>query len=129
MSKDKDQKRQDKKRKHDLDRLRKHKNQIVAQLKAIGTTTQVGIMSQALDSGALSPDKLHKELSNKAADEMSKGYDRIAKKGDTPTVDLLLAEYREELAFKALADRVGLNEQWFINLAEGEIQRRNGSAQ
>jgi len=48
---------------------------------------------------------------------MRKGRDRILREGKTPTVDLLLEEYRSS-GLKPLAERVGLDEARFVALAE-----------
>jgi len=54
---------------------------------------------------------------------MRKGVERLVKEGKTPTVELLLEDYRREKSFQRLAASVGLDKQWFINLAESEIKK------
>ena len=82
-------------------------------------------MADALRSGHLSPDKLRAELSHSAPMEMRKGADRLIKEGKTPSVDLLMAEYDQELEFQSLAEKVGLDREYFMDLAEAELKRRS----
>ena len=99
-------------------RHEKARNLIVETIKRQDTDTQVGILSEALDDGRLQNSRLRKSLEGNAPKEMRKGIEKLAKKGLTPTVDLLLDEYRNNRSFQKLANSVGLNEIWFIKLAE-----------
>lgn len=85
---------------------------------------QIRFLSDALDSGRLMKHELKDALEKYAHSEMSLGADRLQKKGEPVTVDALLAEYREDTGLKKLADRVGLDEAWFVALAEAECQSR-----
>lgn len=98
----------------------------VATIQAASTSSQVQIMSEALRTGRLSHSKLREALEENAPKEMSKGAGKLAKKGKPITVDALLEEYRGDKAFQKLASEVGLNETYFIELAEREISRRGG---
>ncbi len=95
----------------------------VAVVKHGGTAFQMKVMSEALRTGRLSPEKLKKELSENTPNEMRKGYDKQVKQGRTPTVDSLLAEYRCNAEFRTLAENVGLREDYFVRSAEDEIRR------
>ena len=96
----------------------------VAAIRASSTSNQVKFLADSLHSGRLSPSKLRKALEDNAHKEMRKGADKIIGKGKPLTVDALLEEYRKDKEFQALATEVGLNEEWFIRLAESACQRR-----
>jgi hypothetical protein len=85
------------------------------------TDTQVGILEESLGSGKLQNSKLRQTLEQHAPIEMRKGIAKIFKKGKIPTVDLLLEEYRGSKSFQKLASSVGLDETWFVKLAEDEL--------
>ena len=93
------------------------KRQAVSGLKKLSTEDQIALLSQSLDKGWLSTRELRRQLERNAPNEMRKGRDRILREGKTPTVDLLLEEYRSS-GLKPLAERVGLDEAWFVALAE-----------
>lgn len=95
-------------------------------IETASTSSQVTIMSEALRTGKLSHSKLRKALEENSPKEMSKGADKLARKGKPVTVDALLAEYRGDRHFQKLASDVGLSEGYFVELAEGEINRRGG---
>jgi ribosomal protein L17 len=84
------------------------------------TDKQVSFLSDALAESRLEAGKLQQTLEANARKEMRKGVDKLIRQGKTPTVDLLLAEYRREKKFQALAASVGLQESWFVALAESE---------
>ena len=89
-------------------------------LQSMGTNKQVKVLHDSLLQGRLGQDKLRKEIETNAHKEMRKGADKLRKKGKVVTVDALLEEYRKETAFRELASKVGLGEEWFIDLAEKE---------
>ena len=86
------------------------------------TSKQVDFLADTLHSGHLKESKLHKELVKNAPKEMKKGVTRLYKEGKTPTVDLLLEEYRKDTGFQKLATEAGLDSTWFENLAEETIK-------
>ncbi|KKK82833.1 hypothetical protein LCGC14_2799430 [marine sediment metagenome] len=96
---------------------------VVGQLQTQSTSSQVAFLRSALDSGKLAPEKLRKALVNKAPGEMAKGAKRINPKGSKPTVDELMKDIRKDGEFMALASRVGLDEEYFINLAKNECRK------
>ena len=96
---------------------------VVGQLQTQSASSQIAFLRGALDSGKLSPEKLKLALVNKAPGEMAKGAKRINKKGSKPTVDELMRDIRKDAEFMALASRVGLDEEYFINLAKNECKK------
>ena len=88
------------------------------------TDKQVQFLHGAIGEGRLSQGKLKQQLEANAPKEMRKGIKKLAKKGITPTVDLLLEEYHHEKAFQKLAASVGLTEEWFVRLAKTELEQR-----
>ena len=95
----------------------------VGQLQTESTSRQVAFLRGALDSGKLAPEKLRKALVNKAPGEMAKGAKKINQKGSKPTVDELMRDIRKDGEFMVLANRVGLDEEYFINLAKTECRK------
>ncbi|MBU2249376.1 MAG: hypothetical protein KKD77_21690 [Gammaproteobacteria bacterium] len=98
--------------------LDRGRGKIVSGLKEGTTSKQLEFLSQALDSGSLSTRELRRQLEGNAVKEMHKGVIRITREGRIPTVDELLEEYRSETEFQGIAARVGLDEPWFVALAE-----------
>lgn len=96
---------------------------VVGQLQAQSSSRQIAFLRSALDSGKLAPEKLRKALVNKAPSEMAKGAKRMNLKGNKPTVDELMKDTRKDGEFMALASRVGLDEDYFINLAKNECRK------
>lgn len=99
----------------------------VATLKRYSTNKQVRFLADALHTGRLSPGELQDSLKENARKEMRRGITKQAKHGVTPTVDTLLKEYREDADFRKLAEEVGLDETWFMNLAKTEIRDWEGT--
>ena len=104
-------------------KMKKVAQGFVGQLQAQSTSNQVAFLRGSLDSGKLAPEKLRKALVNKAPSEMAKGAKRINKKGNKPTVDELMRDIRKDGEFMVLANRVGLDEEYFINLAKNECRK------
>jgi hypothetical protein len=96
-------------------------NTISGAIQALPTDKQVGILSESLGNGRLQNNRLRNSLETNAPIEMRKGIAKQLKKGITPTVDTLLEEYRGSKSFQKLAASVGLDETWFVQLAEREI--------
>lgn len=101
--------------------LKKAKETGVAYLQSQSTSKQVQFLADSLHSGNLSASRLRKELVKAAPKEMHDGAEKLRKKGETPTVALLLEEYRSDRAFQALACEVGLDEEYFMELAKTEL--------
>jgi len=99
------------------------RNKIAQEIKSKPTETQIGILSEAIEDNHLKSSLLRKTLEKNAPVEMRKGVEKLVKKGKTPTVDLLLEEYRGSKSFQKLALGVGLDEAWFVKLAEDEIKK------
>ena len=95
----------------------------IAALKHESTPNQIQALSDSTRTGGLSPSRLRRALEDNAPKEMRKGDAKLAKKGTQPTVDLLLEEYRADQGFQNMAANVGLDESWFIKLAEAECER------
>lgn len=104
-----------------LDKFKRQK--IVETIQKLDTDTQVGLLSESIDNGKLKNSLLRRTLEKNAPVEMRKGIEKLIKKGKTPTVDLLLEEYRGSKSFQKLASSVGLGEAWFVQLAEDEIKK------
>ncbi len=96
-------------------------------LESLSTSKQVEVLASSLHTGRVSSSKLRSCLKANAVTEMQKGIKKLAKKGKTPTVDLLLEEYRGDREFQKLASEVGLDEEWFIQLAKTECQKWEGN--
>lgn len=92
-------------------------------LQAMDTGNQIKVLRDSLHLGKLSPAKLRKALEDNAHKEMRKGADKLRKKGKPVTVNALLEEYRKDRDFRELAIEVGLNEEWFIALANKECAK------
>jgi len=86
------------------------------------TDKQVDFLHGSLAEGRLGHSKLRRTLEDNAPKEMRIGIQKLVKQGKTPTVDLLLEEYRREKSFQKLAASVGLTEEWFIKLAEEKLK-------
>lgn len=99
------------------------RNLIVDTIQRQPTDKQVGILEESLNNGRLQNSRLRQSLEQNAPIEMRKGIGKMVKKGKIPTVDLLLEEYRREKVFQKLAAGVGLDEAWFIKLAEDELAK------
>lgn len=95
----------------------------VNQLQALSTQKQVEFLSESLDKGRLKPDELRGQHMANAHEEMRKGVAKLHRKGQEITVDRLLEEYRKETAFRELAEKVDLDEDYFIDVAEEEMRR------
>lgn len=106
----------------DADRERIHQRGYNA-LQALNTSNQIKVLRDSLHLGKLSPGKLRKALEDNAHKEMQKGADKLRKKGKPVTVDTLLEEYHKDRDFQELATEVGLNEEWFIALANKECTK------
>ena len=91
-------------------------------LQSQSTPKQVDFLADTLHSGHLGAGKLKRQLVKNAPNEMKKGIVRLRREGKTPTVDLLLEEYRKDKGFQKLANEVGLDSTWFENLAEEMIK-------
>ncbi len=94
-------------------------------LQAMGTGNQIKVLRDSLHQGRLKSSKLRKTLEDNAHVEMRKGANKLHKKKEPVTVDALLREYRKDSDFRELASEVGLDEAWFIALAEKEIPNEN----
>jgi len=108
----------------DVDRERIHRKGYSA-LQAMSTSNQIKVLRDSLHQGLLKPDKLRKTLENNAYKEMRKGADKLRKKNKLVTADTLLKDYYESDDFRKLAAEVGLDEAWFIALAEKECESEN----
>jgi hypothetical protein len=110
------------------DKVREKMNRVaVSTLQNYSTSNQVKFLADSLHSGKLAPSKLRKSLEVNAHKEMSKGADKIIKSGKKLTMEFLLDEYYKDTEFRKLATEVGLDEAWFVALAETElIKRENG---
>jgi hypothetical protein len=95
-----------------------------AALKAMPTVNQIGVLANRLHSGKMSHDQLRKALEGGAPSEMRKGADKLIRQNKVLSVDALLEEYHNDKEFQALAAEVGLDESYFVNLAEQEIKKR-----
>src|SRR5512147_822695 len=82
------------------------------------TTSQIRYLASALDKGLVSKMKLREALDKGCRKSMADGKAKMIQEGKTPTVELLLEEYYKDKQYKELTERVGLTEDWFINLAK-----------
>ena len=92
-------------------------------LQVLSTKKQVEFLSESLDKGRLKPDELRSQLMANAHKEMRKGIVKLDRKGEEITVDKLLEDYRRETAFRELAEKVGLDEEFFVSVAGEEMRR------
>lgn len=95
------------------------------ELQSMSTDNQIKVLRDSLHEGRLKPDKLRKALEDNAYEEMRKGADKLHKKGKPVTVVALLEEYHKDKDFQQLATEVGLDEAWFVALAEKETVNEN----
>ena len=93
---------------------------VVGTLKDASTADQI----EALDStvGANKPSKLRKAIIRKAPREMDKAIKDFQKEGKPVTVDSLCAEIKSSPDFLSMCERVGLDLQWFENLAQQKME-------
>ena len=89
-------------------------------LQRMGTSNQIKVLRDSLHQGRLKPNRLRVALEDGARKEMRKGADKLRKNNKPVTVDALLKEYRGDEELRKLAGEVGLDESWFISLAEKE---------
>ena len=94
-------------------------------LQAMSTGNQIKVLRDSLHQGRLSSGELRKTLEDNAYKEMRKGVDKLRKKNKPVTVDVLLDEYQKDKDFRELAAEVGLNEAWFVALAEKECENED----
>ena len=99
-------------------------NRGVAVLQKLTLGQQIDALSTSAAVGTRSPAAIRKALEANAPKEMRKGADKLARKNKPVTVDALLKEYRSNKKFQEMAAGVGLDEMWFMALAEKECARR-----
>ena len=98
-------------------------NAVVSMLQNLSTSGQVRHLADMLHSGKLSAGELKKALTGNAPKEMRTGAKQLAKKNKPVTVDALMGGIWKDGGFLKLIAEVGIDEQWFINLAEEECKR------
>lgn len=99
------------------------KNTAVHSLQRFSTSNQIKFLADSMHQGRLPASQLRDALKSNARKEMHKGAEKLAKKKKEVTVDKLLEEYRKDKEFQKLADEVGLDEAFFIRLAELECDK------
>ena len=97
--------------------LNRVKQRAVDKLKRKDLATQVAFLHEALDKGMLSARELRRQIERNAVREMASVAKKRAASGEALTVEALLGDYNEHPEFKRLAERVGLTEEWFKDMA------------
>lgn len=95
----------------------------VGALQALSTKRQIEFLSESLRTGRLRPEALRSQLMANAYTEMRKGIKKLGREGRDITVDALLESYHSEVEFRELAEKVGLDEAFFVNVAKNEMRR------
>lgn len=96
------------------------RKKVLETLKNAPTEEQI----EALDNtaGKDEPSKLKRAIMLKAAKEMDKGIKKFKKQGKEVTVDGLLEEVKTTPGFLKMCENVGLNYEWFEQLAEERMK-------
>ena len=101
---------------------------VIEELTEGTTSDQIGRLNELAGTGYLPPSKLKATIMKKAPGEMDKAIKKFRKEGKEITVDSLLAEVKSERGFLAMCERVELDYEWFVELAESKIGRSNVEA-
>jgi hypothetical protein len=104
--------------------INRAKSKAVSDLQRQSTDVQVAFLTEALNTGLLTPALLRKNIEHEAPGQMRKAADGIVRKGGIPTVDRLLGDYNTVPGFKELTIRLGITEEWFRGQAEAECAKR-----
>lgn len=97
----------------------------VSALKHMPMNKQANIATDAYDK--LEPEvkgRAQRKLEEKARENMRKGADILVRRGKELTVALLLKDYYNNRVVQSMCRTYGLDETWFIALAEKEIESR-----
>lgn len=88
---------------------------------------QLTFLQGALDKGLVTDDAVKTAIMNEAPKNMHKGARKLRDEGKEITVETLLRNgddsYYDQPDFQKLAERVGLGEEYFKNLARQEVAR------
>lgn len=96
---------------------------VINTLKAADTVDQIEALDQT--AAQTNPNKLKKAIMRNAPKEMDKAIKKFRKEGKPVTVDALCAEIKSTPGFLAMCERVGLDLQWFENLARERMEKNN----
>ena len=96
---------------------------VVNTLKAADTVDQIEALDQTV--AASKPEKLKKALMKNAPKEMDKAIKKYQKEGKPITVDALCHEIKTTPGFLQMCQMVGLDLEWFENLARERMEKLN----
>jgi len=95
---------------------------VVRELSAGDTEDQIGRLDSLRGTGQLPDSKLKSAIMRKAPGEMDKAIKKLKKQGAEITVDVLCAEVKTTPGFLQMCNNVGLNLEWFENLARQRME-------
>lgn len=95
---------------------------VVKELQQASTADQIDVLNTLV--AGQRPDKLRRAIMRKAPGEMDKAIKKLQKDGEEVTVDSLCAEVKSTPGFLAMCERIGLNLEWFENLARERMSIR-----
>lgn len=96
------------------------RGQVVSELRKAPVEGQIDALSRT--AGVTNPNKLAKAITSKAPGEMDKGIRKLQKEGKPVTVDALCAEIKTTPGFLRMCGQVGLNLEWFEDLARKRME-------
>jgi len=95
---------------------------VVNELSQGSVMEQTNRLNELVGLGNLPSNKLKETIMKNAPKEMDKAIKKYKKQGRDITVDDLLSEVRSEHGFLKMCERVGLDYQWFENLALSRME-------
>ena len=96
------------------------KRSVIDELRKAETSDQIDVLNSRV--ATTRPDKLRKALISKAPKEMDKGIRELQREGKDVTVDALCAEIKSTPGFLTMCGKVGLNLEWFEQLAKERME-------
>ncbi len=96
---------------------------VVEELSRGSVNEQTERLGELVGTGILGGERLKKALMNKAPKEMDKAIRKFQKQKRDITVDSLLADTRSEPGFLKMCENIGLNLDWFEELARERMKK------
>lgn len=94
----------------------------VKRIKSAGEEEQLAFIDNAVKEGKVSNNTIRRQLEQNAPKAMWDGILKFSREGKPLTVDALLEEYHADKGFQKMALNAGLDEQWFIDLANQKLE-------
>lgn len=95
----------------------------VKQLQNETLENQLAVLIESVKTGQVDKGTLKKQLQMTTTSQMKDSVREAYKNGKEPSVTELLLDYYKEPQFQELARLVGLEERWFVHLAETTIEQ------